>query len=234
MFKDDIYSVFAIGGFRLGLFAYKMMGEERTYGSNCLPSIEVESLELLNQKQGTDLKSDQAAVDYLKKADPSMHGAPAGFTRIMPTDGTRIILDIAESLEPPLFLHERSSEQDFIKLMKQQPGVCRRSVVHCFTGSRRTAYRYLQMGCYIGITGRICDDRRNKEVVEAIKSLPLDRLMIETDAPYLKPLNIKGMPRRNVPVNIKYVAEKTAAVKNTDVEAVEQAAFRNTRQFFRL
>ncbi|WP_320928346.1 TatD family hydrolase [Hungatella sp.] len=225
---------------------------------------------------GTDLKSDRAAVDYLKKsrfehawctcgihphnADrwdenykkqlleliqrnrgivAAVGEAGLDYDRMFSTKENQKrcfsdILDIAERLELPLFLHERSAEQDFIKLMKQHQELCRRSVVHCFTGSRGTAYRYLQMGCYIGITGWICDDRRNREVVEAVKSIPLDRLMIETDAPYLTPLNIKGLPRRNVPVNIKYVAEKIAAVKNTDVEAVEQAALRNTRQFFNL
>ena len=72
------------------------------------------------------------------------------------------ILDMAGDLDLPLFLHERAAEQDFIRLLKNRRELCRRSVVHCFTGTRETAYRYLQLGCYIGITGWICDDRRNR------------------------------------------------------------------------
>lgn len=142
------------------------------------------------------------------------------------------ILDLAEEHELPLFLHERSAERDFQKLMKAHRGLCSRSVVHCFTGTKEAAYRYLQLGCYIGITGWVCDDRRNRDVLEALKIIPLERLLIETDAPYLTPLNIKGLPRRNVPANIRYVAEKIAEVKGIKAETVRRIALENTRGFF--
>ena len=93
------------------------------------------------------------------------------------------ILDLAEEHGLPLFLHERSAEGDFEKLMKAHRSLCGRSVVHCFTGTKETAYRYLQLGCMIGITGWVCDHRRNRDVVEALKMIPLERLMIETDDP---------------------------------------------------
>lgn len=144
------------------------------------------------------------------------------------------ILDIAEELELPLFLHERSAEQDFIKIMKIHRGLCRRSVVHCFTGTKEVAYRYLQIGCFIGITGWICDERRNRDVLDAVKIIPLERLMIETDAPYLTPLNVKGLPRRNVPANIKYVVEQIAKVKGVELEKVMEITLDNTRKFFAL
>lgn len=144
------------------------------------------------------------------------------------------ILDMAESTSLPLFLHERAAEDDFIKMLKGHRNLCRRSVVHCFTGTRAAAYRYLQLGCSIGITGWICDDRRNRDLVEAVKLIPLDRLMVETDAPYLTPLHIKGLPKRNIPENIKYVTEKIALIKGVDTELVRQAAIDNTRAFFNI
>lgn len=223
---------------------------------------------------GTDIKSDRAAVEYLR-AKPGEYAwctcgihphnadrwddryrrqladliegnrglvaaigeAGLDYDRMFSTRDHQVkcfaeILDMAEQLELPLFLHERSAEQDFIKLMKQHRTLCGRSVVHCFTGSKETAYRYLQLGCHIGITGWICDDRRNKEVVEAVKMIPLERLMIETDAPYLTPLTVRGLPRRNVPVNIKYVADKIAAIKKIEAETVREAVLANTRRFF--
>jgi len=142
------------------------------------------------------------------------------------------ILEIAETMNLPLFLHERSAQDDFTALLKKHRSLCKRSVVHCFTGTKETAYTYLQLGCFIGITGWICDSRRNKNVVEAVKIIPLERLMIETDAPYLTPRNIKGLPSRNVPANIQYVAEMIAQIKKTDIETVKKITLENTTQFF--
>ena len=135
-------------------------------------------------------------------------------------------------MDLPLFLHERDAGRDFIKLMKEHPSVCSRSVVHCFTGSKDMARQYLQLGCYIGITGWICDDRRNHDAVEAVKLIPMERLMIETDAPYLTPRNIKGLSSRNVPWNIAYVAQKIAEIKETDTEEVRRITLQNTKKFF--
>ena len=94
------------------------------------------------------------------------------------------------------------------------------------------ARQYLQLGCYIGITGWICDDRRNHDAVEAVKLIPMERLMRETDAPYLTPRNIKGLSSRNVPWNIAYVAQKIAEIKETDTEEVRRITLQNTKKFF--
>ena len=122
----------------------------------------------------------------------------------------------------------------FEKLMKAHRSLCGRIVVHCFTGTKETAYRYLQLGCMIGITGWVCDHRRNRDVVEALKMIPLERLMIETDAPYLTPLNVKGLSRRNVPSNIRYVADQIAKLKGVEPEEVRRRTLENTRAFFGL
>jgi len=113
---------------------------------------------------------------------------------------------LAEELGKPLFLHERDASKDFIARMKQHPEQCRRSVVHCFTGDAQTLKTYLDIGFFIGITGWICDNRRGKALQEAVRMIPLDRLMIETDAPYLTPKNVTGLGNINVPHNICFVA----------------------------
>lgn len=142
------------------------------------------------------------------------------------------ILLLAKEWELPLFLHERAAEQDFVEILGQHKEICKRSVVHCFTGTTRAAKQYLDLGCFIGITGWICDERRNREVIEAIRSIPIERLMIETDAPYLTPRSIQGLSKRNVPENIKYVAEKLAEIKGIDVEIVKRTVLETTKKFF--
>lgn len=139
---------------------------------------------------------------------------------------------IAEKLNMPLFLHERSASADFIRRFKNHPEVCGRSVVHCFTGDKETLLKYLDMGFYIGITGWICDDRRGKELREAVRSIPLDRVMIETDAPYLVPKNVPGLDRTNVPQNVKYVAKELAKHMRVDEEKLIDAARENTKRVF--
>ena len=117
---------------------------------------------------------------------------------------------IAEKLNKPLFLHERSASADFIRRFKKHPDICGKSVVHCFTGDKATLEQYLAMGFSIGITGWICDDKRSKELREAVRLIPLDRILVETDAPYLTPKNVNGLGRINVPQNIVYVVRELA------------------------
>lgn len=141
----------------------------------------------------------------------------------------------AEVTQLPMFLHERQAVDDFIKLSKQHRGICKNSVVHCFTGTKETVYRYLQLGYKIGLTGWICDNRRNKDVLEAIKIIPLDRILVETDAPYLTPLNVKEkLPRRNTPDNLHYVIKKIAEVKKLSYDEVEKQTLLNTVNTFKL
>ncbi len=139
---------------------------------------------------------------------------------------------LAEKLNMPLFLHERSGAADFIKRFKNHPDICGKSVVHCFTGDKNTLKKYLDMGFNIGITGWICDDRRGKELRDAVRLIPLDRVMIETDAPYLVPKNVAGLDRTNLPQNVCYVAKDLAKYMGVDEETLIENARNNTRRIF--
>ena len=139
---------------------------------------------------------------------------------------------LAEKLDKPLFLHERSAAEDFVKRFKNQQKICEKSVVHCFTGNKETLDKYLSMGFSIGITGWICDGRRAKELREAVRIIPLDRILIETDAPYLTPRNVPGLDRTNIPQNIVYVARELATYMNVSEDVLVEHAMRNTKRIF--
>lgn len=139
---------------------------------------------------------------------------------------------LAEKLNKPLFLHERSAAEDFAARLKKHPEICRRSVVHCFTGDRQTAERYLSMGFCIGVTGWICDDRRAGALRDAVRIIPPDRILLETDAPYLTPHGVPGLSRTNVPENIVYVARELAKYMKISEETLIRAARENTERIF--
>lgn len=143
-------------------------------------------------------------------------------------------INLAEKLGKPLFLHERSAAEDFIKRFKKHNDICKRSVVHCFTGSENVLEQYLELGFSIGITGWICDDKRGKDLQKAVKIIPLDRILIETDAPYLTPKNVSGLSRINVPENIIYVARELARHMNVSEEELVKRARENTERLFSL
>ncbi|MCR5731031.1 MAG: TatD family hydrolase, partial [Ruminococcus sp.] len=107
-----------------------------------------------------------------------------------------------------------------------------RAVVHCFTGDIKTLEKYIDMGFYIGITGWICDDKRGTDLREAVKIIPTDKIMVETDAPYLTPKNVKGLERTNVPENVKYVVRELAKYMEISEEVLRQCAIDNTKYFF--
>lgn len=141
---------------------------------------------------------------------------------------------LAERLDKPLFLHERSAADDFVKRFKRHPEICGKSVVHCFTGDKATLDRYLSMGFSIGITGWICDEKRSKELREAVRLIPLDRILVETDAPYLTPKNVSGLGRVNVPGNIVYVVRELAKHMKVPEEVLMENAKRNTERIFHI
>ncbi len=139
---------------------------------------------------------------------------------------------LAEKLNKPLFLHERAAAKEFAARFKNHPEICTKSVVHCFTGNKATLERYLDMGFCIGITGWICDDRRAADLRKAVSIIPLDRLMIETDAPYLTPKNVAGLDRTNVPQNIIYVVRELAKYMNLSEDEIIRHAKENTERIF--
>ncbi len=140
---------------------------------------------------------------------------------------------IAEKLGKPLFLHERDAAEDFIACFAGHEAICPRAVVHCYTGDKKTLRRLLDMGFYIGITGWICDERRADDLREAVSILPLDRVMIETDAPYLTPRGFH-LPRTNVPQNITYVARTLAQYMGVSEEVLTKCAKENTERFWKI
>ena len=141
-------------------------------------------------------------------------------------------IEIAETLNMPLFLHERNAVEDFIKVLSNHKEICKKSIVHCFTGNTETLKKYLSMGCYIGITGWICDSRRAKDLRQAVKYIPLDRIMIETDSPFLTPKNIQGLSKTNYPQNVKYVAKELAMHMGVPENTLISKAKENTEHFF--
>lgn len=141
---------------------------------------------------------------------------------------------LAEKLGRPLFLHERSASGDFIRRFKKHQDICGRSVVHCFTGDGKTLEQYLSMGFSIGITGWICDDRRGRELREAVRMIPLNRILVETDAPYLTPKNVPGLDRTNVPQNVRYVVRELAKYMKVSEEELTENARKNTERIFGL
>jgi TatD DNase family protein len=109
-------------------------------------------------------------------------------------------------------------------------------VVHCFTGTQSELHEYLELGCHIGVTGWICDERRGTQMLAFMKEIPLQRLMVETDSPYLKPRNLRPLVKthRNEPRWLPWVVETLAACRDEGAEQLAKQTTANARSFFRL
>ena len=145
-------------------------------------------------------------------------------------------LQIAAENGKPLFLHQRDAHADFMAMMKNFDGRLGPAVVHCFTGTREELFDYLDQDWHIGITGWLCDERRGQHLRELVKHIPPNRLMIETDAPYLLPRTVKPMPkdRRNEPMYLAHIVEELARDRGEDVAATTAATVETSSEFFRL
>lgn len=134
-------------------------------------------------------------------------------------------LRLAKDLEKPVIFHSRESTGDLMKIVQEFLPL--KGVIHCFSESRKEAKKYLDMGFLISFTGIITFTDKYDET---IKNIPLEKIMIETDSPYLTPESFRG--KRNEPSYVRHIARKIAEIKNTPLEIISQKTTQNARKFF--
>ncbi|KIC61996.1 TatD family hydrolase [Chryseobacterium taiwanense] len=145
----------------------------------------------------------------------------------------RAQLELAIEVNKPLFLHERSAFKRFNEITDEYIFRLPNAVVHCFTGTLDEAKKYLDKGFYLGFTGAISDQNRFKHLEEVIKYTPLDRMMIETDAPFMLPKNMpRTQNRRNEPAFLPYVAQTIANLKKISISEVANETTEVAQHFF--
>lgn len=143
-------------------------------------------------------------------------------------------LSLAAELGLPIFMHERDAADAFLSILRPWRDRLKAAVVHCFTGDAATLAAYLELDLHIGITGWICDERRGKHLRELVKTIPLNRLMIETDAPYLLPRDLKLKTRRNEPHHLPHIARTVAECRGISLEQLAAGAAATSQAFFGL
>jgi TatD DNase family protein len=145
-------------------------------------------------------------------------------------------LALATEVGLPVFLHQRDAHAEFIAMLRAARAGLVGGVAHCFTGGRAELRDCLDLDLYIGITGWVCDERRGRDLQAALPELPLDRLLLETDAPYLLPrdLHPAAKSRRNEPKFLPHVLERVATLLNQSTDTVARAATQNAERLFGL
>jgi TatD DNase family protein len=142
--------------------------------------------------------------------------------------------ELGLELGKPLFLHSRDAHPRFADILRglKLP----RAVAHCFTGEKEELQAYLDLGLYVGITGWICDERRGKHLLDLVKDIPADRLLLETDAPYLTPRDMRPQPkaRRNEPAFLPHILNTVARALGRPAEEIAAETSRNARALFSL
>ncbi|ASK33682.1 hydrolase TatD [Alcanivorax sp. N3-2A] len=143
-------------------------------------------------------------------------------------------LALAAELGKPVFLHERDAHPRFLPMLKAWRDRLPAAVVHCFTGEKRALYDYLDLDCHIGITGWVCDERRGRPLAELVPHIPAERLLLETDAPYLLPRDLPEPPprkRRNEPALLPWIGERVAALRGDTPDHLAALTLANSRRF---
>ncbi len=141
-------------------------------------------------------------------------------------------LELGIELGRPLFLHSRDAHPRFAEILEHHK--VKKAVAHCFTGGKEELRAYLDLGLYIGITGWICDERRGQHLLELVREIPRERLLLETDSPYLTPRDLKPQPkaRRNEPAFLPHIAQTVARAVGRPVAEVAAETSRNARTLF--
>ena len=145
-------------------------------------------------------------------------------------------LELAILLEKPVFTHQRDAHDAFIDILREYRSQLSQVVVHCFTDSRAALLDYLELDCHIGITGWVCDERRGLELQQMGDLIPANRLMVETDSPYLLPRDLPGRPKNriNEPVNLPHILNSIARHQGKAVEQLAEECLTTSQLFFNI
>lgn len=145
-------------------------------------------------------------------------------------------LAIACELNMPVLMHERDAHQDFIRILSEYRPHLPKALLHCFTGDRDALMQYLDMDLYIGVTGWVCDERRGQELAQIVPDIPNDRILIETDSPYLLPRSMRPKPKssKNEPQYLPYIAEYVANLRQQPPAVFANQTYQNSLDFFGL
>lgn len=192
--------------------------------------------------------ADNVSVDYLDKLKilaESKHVKAIGecgldfnrnFSR--PENQKKVFVEqiqLACQLNMPLFLHQRDAFETWLDILIPHIDKVPNLIAHCFTGNLLELKKCLDLGMYIGITGWVCDERRGQELRDIVKYIPLDRLMIETDAPYLTPRSIRPKPKssRNEPSYLTFIVQTLAEQTGNSIERIAEASYQNAVSVFK-
>ena len=138
-------------------------------------------------------------------------------------------MELAHALSLPVSFHIRDAHMDMITLLKEHKSILSGGIMHCFSGSWEIAREYLKLGFYISFAGPVSFKKAPK-LQEAARNVPLERLLIETDSPYMAPEPVRG--RRNEPGNVRYIAEKIAELRGMPFEKLAERTTQNARNLF--
>ena len=166
----------------------------------------------------------ECGLDYFRNFSP----------RDAQIDAFRRQLQLAVEVRKPVFLHQRDAHEDFVAILREVRPHLPGGVAHCFTAGIQEAREYLDLDLYIGITGWICDERRGLHLRDVVRYIPADRLLIETDGPYLLPRDLNPMPksRRNEPMYLPHILAAIAAARGESPDMLGPMTTRNVHKLF--
>lgn len=162
----------------------------------------------------------EIGLDYYYDENPEREVQKKAFIRQM---------ELAKELKLPVIIHDRDAHEDTLNIIKQFPEVT--GEIHCFSGSLEFAKQCLKLGYYIGITG-VVTFKNAKKIIEVVKEIPLDKILVETDCPYMAPAPYRG--KRNRSDYIKYIMEKIAEIKGLEVNEISSATIFNTKNLLNI
>ncbi|MDK2868529.1 MAG: TatD DNase family protein [Clostridiales bacterium] len=140
-------------------------------------------------------------------------------------------LALAKSMQLPVIIHDRDANDDVLRILKTQKQFETGVLMHCYSGSRELARQYVELGAYLSIAGPVTYKNARK-LIEVAEYVPLDRLMIETDSPYLTPEPYRG--KRNEPMHVRYTCERIAQIKGISFEALAEITLNNAKTYFKI
>ena len=199
-------------------FIYAAVGIHPSY-ADMVDSKVIDELEELSKNEKVRAIG-EIGLDYYWEENPS---------REIQKEAFRAQMQLAEKLNMPVVIHDRDAHADTLEMLKEFPKVT--GVIHCFSGSVEFARECLKLGYYIGFTG-VVTFKNAKKIIEVAKEVPLDRILVETDCPYMAPTPYRG--KRNQSSYIIHILEKIAEIKDISIETLNNHTISNVKNLLKI